>query len=66
MLSGIDPSVLGLILERIEYFHLFFIASGDTTSLSVVKSLLFVILYAMVIALKSEVVEKSHLSLLVH
>lgn len=59
-------SVLGLSLKGVVYFHLFFVAGGNTGSLSVIKSFGVVFFDAMVVALESEVVEESHLSLLVH
>ena len=59
-------SVRGLILERIVYFHLFLVAGGDASSLGVVQGLGLVLLHAVVVTLQSQVVEESHLSLLVH
>ena len=59
-------SVRGLVLERIVYFHLFLVAGGDASPLGVVQGLGLVLLHAVVIALQSQVVEESHLSLLVH
>ena len=61
-----DGSVLGLSFKGVVYFHLFFVAGGNTGSLSVIKSFRLVFLDAMVVAFKSEVVKESHLSLLVH